>query len=93
MRFETDFPELPSPVLVPAVPPSQDGLVLVHDAEEGDKEAELERWHEVFGERAAAELDANFASSPCAPAGASSKRFSAKTRRFPGNSPRSRVRR
>ena len=33
--------------------------MLVHDAEEGGKEAELERWHEVFGERAAAELDAN----------------------------------
>ena len=27
----------------------------MHDAEEGGKEAELERWHEVFGERAAAE--------------------------------------
>ena len=39
--------------------------MLVHDAEEGDKEAELERWHEVFGERAAAELDANRCVAVC----------------------------
>lgn len=39
--------------------------MLVHDAEEGSKEAELERWHEVFGERAAAELDANRCVAVC----------------------------
>ena len=57
MKLTFPHPRPGSPV--PTIPAIADGLVLVHDAEEGGKEAELERWHEVFGERAAAELDAN----------------------------------